>query len=270
MRKILTVLSVILLMTTNVFAGTIDVIKHSRAGGLNDRMNEVIANALGEQFGEFITVENCAQAKKVLKATKNDTVTAWPTEREYGKQPCNLNDKYLISTFSNSPYHITYLAGNDQAADLNFLKTSKDITVGVWDSAFWSAPQTAFLQALNPNIKVVRYKSKPFRTALPSGEIQYKIVSFPGNDPVIAVLGENNYNAITGEELLPGHPFANMGYSFLLAGNVKFDVAKIYESDAWANKKDTTHTPWMSDLSRRQQLRAIKIMLIQIGNSAKK
>ena len=265
MKKLLIVLSAILLMTTNVFAGTIDVIKHSRPGGLNDRMNEVIANALGEQFGEFITVENCAQAEKVLKATKNDTVTAWPTEREYGDQPCNLDDSFFISTFSNSPYHITYFAGNDEAADLNFLKTGKAIIIGVWDSAFWSAPQTAFLQALNPNIKVVRYKSKPFRTALPSGEIDYKVVSFPGNDPVIAVLGENNYNAITGNELLPGHPFADMGYSFLLAGNVKFDVAKIYESDAWANKKDTTHKPWMQDLSRTQQLEAVIKMLTTIG-----
>ena len=40
MKKLLIVLSAILLMTTNVFAGTIDVIKHSRPGGLNDRMNE--------------------------------------------------------------------------------------------------------------------------------------------------------------------------------------------------------------------------------------
>ena len=56
-----------------------------------------------------------------------------------------------------------------------------------------------------------------------------------------------------------------MGYSFLLAGNVKFDVAKIYESDAWANKKDTTHKPWMQDLSRTQQLEAVIKMLTTIG-----
>ncbi len=265
MKKLLIVLSAILFVATNTFAGTIDVIKHSRPGGLNDRMNEVIANALGKQFGEFITVENCAQAKKALANTAEQTLTIWPTEREYGDQPCNLDDSFFISTFSNSPYHITYFAGNDEAADLNFLKTGKAIIIGVWDSAFWSAPQTAFLQALNPNIKVVRYKSKPFRTALPSGEIDYKVVSFPGEDPVIAVLGANDYNAITGNELLPGHPFADMGYSFLLVGNLDYNVSLIFKSDAWNKRKDVTHKPWMQDLSRTQQLEAVIKMLTTIG-----
>ena len=265
MKKILiTILAT--LFTTISLADTIDVIKHSRPGGLNDRMNEVVANALGDQFGEYITVKNCVEAKKVLNTAKNKVVTVWPTEREAGDQPCNLNDKLILSTFSNSPYHITYFADNSEAASLEHLKTADKIVVGVWDSAFWAPPQTAFLQSLNQNIKVVRYKSKPFRTALPSGEIDYKVVSFPGNDPVIAVLGENTYNAITGKELIPDHPFADMGYSFLFAGNTNVDVNIIYNSNAWSSKKDVTHKSWMSELSRTQQLDAVARMLEQIGN----
>ena len=34
---------------------------------------------------------------------------------------------------------------------------------------------------------VIKYKSKPFRTALPSGEVDYKLDSFPGDNPVIVV-----------------------------------------------------------------------------------
>ena len=86
MKKILiTILAT--LFTTISLADTIDVIKHSRPGGLNDRMNEVVANALGDQFGEYITVKNCVEAKKVLNTAKNKVVTVWPTEREAGDQP---------------------------------------------------------------------------------------------------------------------------------------------------------------------------------------
>ena len=98
MKKILITI-IATLFTTISLADTIDVIKHSRPGGLNDRMNEVVANALGDQFGEYITVKNCVEAKKVLNTAKNKVVTVWPTEREAGDQPCNLNDKLLLSTF---------------------------------------------------------------------------------------------------------------------------------------------------------------------------
>ena len=266
MKKIIIAI-IATLFTTISLADTIDVIKHSRPGGLIDRMQEVIAKSLGDNFGEFIKVENCVQAVKVIEKSKGKVLTAWPTEREAEGNPCNLDNKFLLSTFSNSPYHITYFEGNTEAMEIDFLKTGAEVIVGVWDSAFWAPPQSAFLQSINPNIKVVRYKSKPFRTALASGEIDYKVVSFPGNDPVIAVLGENSYNKITGKELLPDHPFAEMGYSFLFAGNTNVDVNIIYNSDAWSSKKDLTHKPWMSGLSRTQQLDAVKSMLEQIGQA---
>jgi hypothetical protein len=267
MKKTLLTILIVFLSFSAYADGKINVLKHSRPGGLIDRMNEVLALSLGDDFGKFISFGNCAQAKKALANTAEQTLTIWPTEREYGDQPCNLDDSFFISTFSNSPYHITYFKDNTKASDINHLLTG-EITVGVWDSAFWSAPQTAFLQALNPNIKVVRYKSKPFRTALPSGEIDYKVVSFPGEDPVIAVLGANDYKAITGNELLPGHPFADMGYSFLLVGNLDYDVSLIFKSDAWNKRKDVTHKPWMRGLSKDQQISAVNEMLEQLGSGS--
>ena len=140
----------------------------------------------------------------------------------------SLDDKYVLGTFVKSPYHLVYFDDNAEASDINHLLKGENIKVGVWDSAFWSAAQAKFFEDLNPNIKTIRYKSKPFRTALASGEIDYKLVSFPGENPVIAVLGENQYGAKTGEDLLPGHVFADMGYSYLVAGNIDFDYTIVF------------------------------------------
>jgi hypothetical protein len=257
MRKIL--ILILMLVGTTVYAEKIDVIKHSRAGGLIDRMNEVIASSLGDRFGKFINVGNCIQAKQILEKTNTPVLTAWPTEREASGSPCNINNDLLISTFSNSPYHITYLEGNEQSADINFLKTSESVIVGVWDSNFWAPAQTEFLRAINPSIKVVRYKSKPFRTALTSGEIDYKLVSFPGNDPVLAIMD--------GKSLLPEHKFSNMGYSMMFAGNIPYDVEKVYSGHAWRNRIDTTHEPWLQNLSRTDKLTLVEQMLADIANT---
>lgn len=257
MKKILVLLFV--LMFSNAHADKIDVIKHSKAGGLIDRMNEVIALALGDNFGKFIKVENCVQAKKIIDSTDKKVLTAWPTEREAQGNPCNLDNRYLLSTLSNSPYHLTYFEGNSEAADINFLTDGESVIVGVWDSNFWAPPQTNFLQSINPNIKVVRYKSKPFRTALASGEIDYKLVSFPGNDPVIAVMD--------GETLLPEHKFSNMGYSMMFVGNFFYSVSKIYESPAWEQRKDTTHLPWLEGQFREYKIKVVEKMLSDIGKT---
>jgi len=251
MKKLL--LLVAFLFCTNAVAEKIDVIKHSKPGGLIDRMNEVIAQSLGDNFGEFIKVENCVQAIKVIAKSKAKVLTAWPTEREAENSPCNLDNKFILSTFSNSPYHITYFESNTQAADLNYLKSGEEVIVGVWDSNFWAPPQTKFLQAINPNIKVVRYKSKPFRTALASGEIDYKIVSFPGNDPVLAIMN--------GETLLPEHEFSNMGYSMMFAGNFDYNVRYVYESKAWEQRKDVTHMPWLQGQYKDYKIKYVEQML---------
>jgi len=257
MKKILVLL--LLLIGTTAYADKIDVIKHSRAGGLIDRMNEVIALSLGDRFGKFIKVENCIQAKQIISEAKGKVITAWPTEREVTGSPCNLDNRYLLSTFSNSPYHITYFSGNEQAADMNFLKKGESVIVGVWDSNFWAPAQTEFLKTINPNIKVVRYKSKPFRTALASGEIDYKLVSFPGNDPVIGIMD--------GTTLLPEHKFSNMGYSMMFVGNFFYSVDNVYNSDAWESRKDLTHQPWLRGQFREYKIKFVEEMLTNLSNS---
>jgi len=253
-KKIIVV--ALLMFNTSALAEKVNVIKHSRPGGLIDRMNEIIAQSLGDKFGEFIKVENCVKATKVIEKSKDKVLTAWPTERESNGNPCNLDNRYLLSTFSNSPYHITYFRGNSEASDLNFLLTGKEVVIGVWDSDFWAPPQTAFLQSLNPNVKVVRYKSKPFRTALASGEIDYKVVSFPGQDPVLAIMD--------GETLNPTHQFSDMGYSMMFVGNFEYNIVDVYNSKAWKDRTDKTHRPWMSTLPRQKQIDAVEVMLSAI------
>ena len=60
MKKILVLL--LLLIGTTAYADKIDVIKHSRAGGLIDRMNEVIALS--------IDLESSLKLKTVFKQNK--------------------------------------------------------------------------------------------------------------------------------------------------------------------------------------------------------
>jgi len=234
----------------------INVIKHSRPGGLIDRLNEIIALSLGERFGEFIEVPNCVAAKKIIENSDTPILTAWPTERQAVGQPCQVDDNFFISTYSNSPYHITYFKDNKKASNIDHLLTG-EIKIGVWDSAFWYKPQKEFIEAMNPNAKVIRYKSKPFRTALASGEIDYKMVSFPGDDPVIAVLD--------GKHFLKDHKFANMGYSLLLFGNFEFNVDLIYDSDAWQDRRDITHKPWMKGKSKENKLDKVSKLLTAIS-----
>ena len=257
MKKLIITIFATLFCLNAMALEKINVIKHSRPGGLIDRLNVILAESLGERFGVFIEVANCVAAKKVIENAKQPIITAWPTERQADGQPCAVDDKYFISTYSNSPYHITYFAGNQEAADINHLLTG-DIKIGVWDSAFWYAPQKEFIEALNPKAKVIRYKSKPFRTALASGEIDYKMVSFPGEDPVIAIMN--------GEELLPEHRFSDMGYSLLLVGNVQFNMRKIYQSDAWKNRTDKTHQPWLPGQFKGYQLKMVNRLLEAITN----
>jgi len=260
MKKLFLILLVTLFSFNAIALEKINVIKHSRPAGLIDRLNVILAEALGERFGVFIEVANCVAAKKVMENSKQPVITAWPTERQFGGQPCTVDNKYFISTYSNSPYHITYFSSNEQAADINHLRTG-DIKIGVWDSAFWYAPQKEFILSLNPNAKVIRYKSKPFRTALASGEIDYKMVSFPGEDSVIAIMD--------GESLLPEHKFSNMGYSLLLFGNINVNIESIYESDAWANRRDVTHQPWMRGQFKLYKLKEVERMLNEIGEASK-
>lgn len=268
MKKIILTLFITML-SFSAYADKINVLKYSRAGGLSDRMSQLIADALGDRFGEIITVKNCVEAKKVFEGSPDPVVTAWSTEYQYGGKKCTLDDKFVLGTFVKSPYHLVYLEGNKVASDVNHLLKGKDVKIGVWDSAFWSAAQSKFFVDLNPNIKVIKYKSKPFRTALPSGEIDYKLVSFPGENPVIAVLGENQYNAKTGEELLPGHVFADMGYSYLVAGNVAFDYTIVFQSDAWLKRtRDITYTPWMLGEAKDKQLDRAYKMLNEVGKAS--
>lgn len=256
MKKLLIIFLFSLFSFNAMAIEKINVIKHSRPGGLIDRLNEIIALSLGERFGEFIQVPNCVAAKKIIENSTTPILTAWPTERQAVGQPCKVDDKFFISTYSNSPYHITYFAGNDKASDINYLLTG-EIKIGVWDSAFWYKPQSQFILDMNPKAKVIRYKSKPFRTALASGEIDYKMVSFPGDDPVIAILD--------GQGLMKEHKFSNMGYSLLLFGNIDFDIREIYESDAWEQRRDVTHKAWLKGKSKGNKLQKVNKLLKAIS-----
>ena len=76
MKKIILTL-LITLFTFSAYAEKINVMKYSRPGGLSDRMSQLIVEALGDRFGEMITVKNCVEAKKVFENSPDPVVTAW-------------------------------------------------------------------------------------------------------------------------------------------------------------------------------------------------
>jgi len=41
----------------------------------------------------------------------------------------------------------------------------------------------------------------------------------------------------------------------------------VFESEAWANRRDTTHKPYLQDLSREEQLSTVMVMLDKIYQS---
>ncbi len=112
MKKLFLILLVTLFSFNAIALEKINVIKHSRPGGLIDRLNVTLSEALGERFGVFIEVANCVAAKKVMENSKQPVITAWPTERQFGGQPCTVDNKYFISTYSIGTSHITYFSSN--------------------------------------------------------------------------------------------------------------------------------------------------------------
>ena len=242
MKKLVALTVAAMAMFTSVaMAGDkINVVKYSRAGGLTDRMNENIAAALGDNFGEFIQVKGCAAAKKVIESSSTPTVAAWQTEYLVKDGKCSVDENLFQGSLASAPYYICHMADNAQAADVNFFKNG-DIKVALWDSAFWSVPQTDFIQSVNPKAKVITYKSKPFKTALPSGEVDYKMSTIPKDgEACVAVLGETGEGIPSGKSFGTDSNFAELGYMYSIVGTAEVQKT-VHSSDAWANRKDTKY-----------------------------
>jgi hypothetical protein len=102
----------------------------------------------------------------------------------------------------------------------------------------------------NPNAKVIRYKSKQFRTALPSGEVDYKMSTIPKDgESCLVVLGETGEDIATGKSLGTESKFSELGYAYVIAGTENVQDT-VHGSDAWANRKDTKYVKW--DVSFKQ------------------
>jgi hypothetical protein len=56
-----------------------------------------------------------------------------------------------------------------------------------------------------------------------------------------------------------------MGYSLLLFGNFEFNVDLIYDSDAWQDRRDITHKPWMKGKSKENKLDKVSKLLTAIS-----
>ena len=249
-------------------ADKIDVIQYSRAGGLHDRMITYVADALGDQFGERIVVDNCAAAIQYLKKTRKPTVAAMAFEsmakqNDGSKNACAIDKKYFMEMYAASPWSVCHRSDN-AAATIDALRKS-DVRVGVWQNGFYGPRFIKFMEAINPNAKVIPYKkAKMYRAALVAGEITFSIstVAKDGEScPVVlndTVVGDAE---MTAADLEPKAPYSVLGYSYFFAGaNIKgADVpAIVFSSDAWKNRRDQRYDVFMTDLSRNKQRKALK------------
>jgi len=265
---ILTTLFLVMSPSISFAADKIDVLQHTRAGGLGDRMVTYIADALGDQFGERIVVDNCAAAIQYMKKAKNPVITAMPFEsmadqNDGSKNACAIDKKHFIEMYASSPWSVCHRSDNT-AATIDALRTSK-VRIGVWQNGFYGPRFIKFMEAINPNAKVIPYKkAKMYRAALVAGEIDFSIstVAKDGEScPVILndkVIGDAE---MTAAELEPKAPYNVLGYSYFFAGaNIKgTDIpAIVFSSDAWKNRRDQRYDVFMTDLSRNKQWKAIK------------
>jgi len=265
---ILTTLFLVMSPSISFAADKIDVFQYSRAGGLGDRMVTYVADALGDQFGERIVVDNCAAAIQYLKKARKPVVAAMAFEsmadqNDGSKNACAIDKKHFIEMYASSPWSVCHRSDNT-AATIDALRTSK-VRIGVWQNGFYGPRFIKFMEAINPNAKVIPYKkAKMYRAALVAGEIDFSIstVAKDGEScPVILndkVIGDAE---MTAAELEPKAPYNVLGYSYFFAGaNIKgTDIpAIVFSSDAWKNRRDQRYDVFMTDLSRNKQWKAIK------------
>ena len=122
-KTLLTIIATLFLAVSpsiSFAADKIDVLQHTRAGGLGDRMVTYIADALGDQFGERIVVDNCAAAVQYLKKAKNPVITAMPFEsmakqNDGSKNACAISKKHFIEMYAASPWSVCHRSDNAAA-----------------------------------------------------------------------------------------------------------------------------------------------------------
>ena len=245
MKKIITIimLTLIGLLPSANASDKIDVVKYSTAGGLTDRMNDIIAESLGDKFGQFVNVNGCAAAKRVIENSENPTVAAWSVEYLAEDNSCLVDREYFKGTMASAQYYICHMSDNKKAATMDYFRKG-NIKVAVWDSAFWSVPQTDFVMSANPKAKVIRYKSKQFSTALPSGEVDYKMSTIPKDgETCLIVLGDTGEGIATGKSLGTESKFSELGYAYVIVGTEDVQDT-VHNSEAWTNRKDTKYGKW--------------------------
>ena len=263
MKKALTIGLFVTALATPAFAQT-DTILYHKPGGLNDRLLTIIEASLGDDFGQRITMENCAATKEYLSTASNPTLTLWSPELQFQTEdgspnPCAASDDMFVGTFAAAPFMICHRADDSQASSLDHLK-SGNIRLGAYFSKYNMVPLSAVMSSLNPNSTVAPYKSqKTYRPALQSGELDYIITtSMKDGEKCVATLGENPHDGLPTVNSMIDHPFNVFTYTYTIIGTNIADpdsiIPNVHASDAWANRQDQKYVPFLSGSSRADQL----------------
>lgn len=257
MFKIITTVAVMAIgFASSAIAGDkINTMQYTKSGGQADRMITYVEKALGDRFGERIVVDNCAAAKKILENSSTPVLTAWMSELQANQADgsagaCALDQSNFQGYLAAAPWSVCHRTDNTQAT-LDYLRTG-NIRVGVWQSGFYGPQFEAFMNAINPNAKVIPYKKgSQYRAALAAGELDFSISTMAkdGETCPIVLAQEVTGDAVTtGEKFAPNAPYNVNAYSYFLAGTagLKGDfVGMTHASQAWADRRDNRYHPFL-------------------------
>lgn len=201
-------------------ADNVDVLLYTRAGGLFDRFNGVVQEALGDRFGEVVTVDSCVAAVTYLENTENPTLAMWDPETAVGgENPCELPESNFINIFGTADWKYCSLASNT-AATLETL-LSGDVEIGSHRNPIWMNQSVFYMEEVNPDATVVPYGgSREYLPALNAGEIDFVFSTLIKEEFTcwMTTAPEGYDGMVAAIDYAPDNFWATSGYSASLVG----------------------------------------------------
>ena len=265
--------------------GDVNVLLYYSAGGSYGRMSQnVIAPILGDDFKEVINIRGCAKMAEFAKNTDEKMFGLWdwfstnyPLE-DGSKNPCFVEEENIVSISHSFPYRACFVTGTE-GRSLDDFVNGKDIKIGIMASnGVYKAQSTAVVRSVNPNAKIIPYKSsKDYIPGLKSGEVDY-IFAPQMRDWMTCVASTDaretqftNFSTLSDSELADKNT-----YPAFVAFNMDMDEAfelaqKIQQSPEMATFLASTghNLPEQLSLSRDEQLKFMEEWYSSIKASQK-
>lgn len=250
------------------YAGDINVLLYYKSGGAYDRINQqVIAPALGDEFGEHVAIKGCAPMKNYFNETSDKVVAIWDLENNVpqadgSENPCFMSNEHVSGVAFSLPFYVCHNK-DDASKSLTNFRTDKDIRVGIFGYSVFGKMLEDVMSSVNPNATLIPYSSsRKYMPALASGEVDYLFAS-QKNDTMTCTATTHEVG-IDGMEPVSGFSnsvFADKSmFGVFVTKNLSADEAeevyrRVISSDAYAEQINRIYQrPAIMDKSRSEQI----------------